>query len=91
LELLRLLESLWLLELLEALGLLREVVACLLRELADLLLERFALVLAPPDLLRALADLRFDVLPLGFEPFELREADFFLVEERALAWAIAPP
>src|SRR5215213_5099681 len=88
-------ELLRLLELLEAFGLLRELVACLLRELADLLLELFALEL--PDLLRALEALLFDALPpreddpLALEPFELPEDDFRLVEERVFPWAITPP
>jgi hypothetical protein len=88
------LELLRLFELLDAFGLLRELVACLLRELADLLFELFAEVFALPlelpDLLRELAGLLRDVLPLGLEPFGLRDDDFFLVEERALAWAINP-
>ena len=95
LELLRLLEPLRLPELLEAFGLLRELVACLLRELADLLLVLFALVLALPDLLRELVALLFDALPLredepfGLDPFELREDDDFrLVWERVPDWAI---
>jgi len=95
LEPLPLFEPLRLLELLEAFGLLRELVPCLLRELADLLLELFALEL--PDLLRPLDALLFDALPLreddplALEPFELPEDDFRLVEERVFPWAITPP
>jgi hypothetical protein len=97
-ELLLLLERLRLLELLEVFGLLRELVDCLLRELADLPLELFALLFEPLALLRELVALLFDALPLfddalplGLEPFELREVVFRLVDEPELAWAITPP
>jgi hypothetical protein len=79
---------------LEVFGLLRELAADPLRELADLLFELFALLLELPDLLRELADPLLDALPLrdddllGLEPFELPEDDFRLVWERARAWAI---
>jgi hypothetical protein len=95
LELLRLLEPL--LELPDVFGLLRELVACLLRELADLPLELFALLFELLAPLRELVALLFealprfdDALPLGFEPFELREVVFRLVDEPELAWAINP-
>jgi hypothetical protein len=102
LELLRLLEPL--LEPLDAFGLLRELVACLLRELADLPLELFALLFELLALLREFVALLFDALPrfddelplfddalpLGLEPFELREVVFRLVDEPELAWAINP-
>jgi len=86
-ELPRLLE---LLELLELLGLLRELVACLLRELVLLPRE---LELLPRELVllpRELAALLCEAPPRALEPFELPDV-LRLVEERALAWAIAPP
>jgi hypothetical protein len=94
--LLRLFELLRLPELLEALGLLRELADDLLRELADGLLRELAdLLLELPVLLRELAALLFDALPLredepfGLDPFELfDEDDFRLVEERVFPWAI---
>ena len=95
-ELLRLPELL--LEPLDAFGVLRELADCLLRELADLPLELFALLFELLallfDALRLFDDalpLLDDALPLGLEPFELREDVFRFVDEPELAWAITPP